>query len=102
MITGVGFLAKTSNDVAACAPAVAFKTRGHEIMHRLSWSISAPTRIESQLGCFRSSLPDVPGIEHVCVDTLHGVLKHQRPGADRKVDRPPPSSLRKFDDIFVD
>ena len=71
-------------------------------MHRLSWSINAPTSIESQLVCLRSSPPDVPGIENVCVDTLHGVLKYQRPGADRKVDWAPPSSLRKFDVIFVD
>ena len=51
---------------------------------------------------FKSSLPDMPGIENVVVDTLHGVLKYQRPGSDRKVVWTPPTALRKYDVIFVD
>jgi len=51
---------------------------------------------------FKCSLPEMPGIENVVVDTLHGVLKYQRPGSDRKVVWTPPTALRKFDVIFVD
>ena len=51
---------------------------------------------------FKSQLPDVDGIENVQVDTIHGVLKYKRKGADEKVKWSPPSALRRIDVILVD
>ena len=51
---------------------------------------------------FKSQLPDVEGIENVQVDTIHGVLRYKRPGADEKVQWAPPSALRRIDVILVD
>ena len=42
---------------------------------------------------YKSQLPQVDGIENVSVDTIHGVLKYKRPGADQKVAWTPPSAL---------
>ena len=50
---------------------------------------------------FKSSLPDVPGIENISVDTLAGLLRYQRP-VDGKVRWTPPSALRQVDLILVD
>ena len=51
---------------------------------------------------FKSQLPEVDGIENVQVDTIHGVLRHKRRGADGKVSWAPPSALRRIDLILVD
>ena len=51
---------------------------------------------------FKSQLPEVDGIENVQVDTIHGVLRYKRKGADGKVAWAPPSALRGFDLILVD
>ena len=51
---------------------------------------------------FKSQLPDVEGIENVQVDTIHGVLKYKRQGADQKVQWAPPSALRRIDVILID
>ena len=51
---------------------------------------------------FKSQLPEVDGIENVQVDTIHGVLRYKRPGADEKVQWAPPSALRRIDVILVD
>ena len=42
------------------------------------------------------------GIENIRVDTMHGVLQYQRPGADKKVRWCPPSALRRIDLILID
>ena len=44
---------------------------------------------------FKSQLPEVDGIENVQVDTIHGVLRYKRRGADGKVSWAPPSALRR-------
>ena len=49
---------------------------------------------------FKSQLPEVDGIENVQVDTIHGVLRYKRKGADGKVAWAPPSALRGIDLIF--
>ena len=36
---------------------------------------------------FKSRLPDVPGVENISVDTMHGVLNYKRPGADPRCSR---------------
>ena len=51
---------------------------------------------------FKSQLPEVDGIENVQVDTIHGVLRYKRRGADGKVQWAPPSALRRIDLILVD
>ena len=51
---------------------------------------------------FKSQLPEVDGIENVQVDTIHGILRYKRRGADGKVSGAPPSALRRFDLILVD
>ena len=50
---------------------------------------------------FKSSLPDVEGIELISVDTMAGLLCYQRP-RDGKVRWCAPSALRKIDLILVD
>ncbi len=49
-----------------------------------------------------ASLPDLEGLDSIRIDTMAGVLKYQRPGADQKVRWTPPTALRKFDIILVD
>ena len=51
---------------------------------------------------YKSLLPHVDGIENVSVDTIHGVLKYKRPGADQKIAWAPPSALRQKDCILID
>ena len=51
---------------------------------------------------FKSTLPDVEGVERISVDTIHGVLNYKRPGSDSKVAWSPPSALRQFDLILMD
>ena len=51
---------------------------------------------------FKCQLPEVDGIENVQVDTIHGVLRYKRKGADGKVTWAPPSALRRIDFILVD
>ena len=51
---------------------------------------------------FKSQLPEHDGIEAVQVDTIHGVLRYKRPGADGSVRWAPPSALRRIDLILVD
>ena len=51
---------------------------------------------------FKARLPDIEGIENVSVDTIQGVLKYKRPGADSKVRWSPPSALRRIDLILID
>ena len=51
---------------------------------------------------YKSLLPHCDGIENVSVDTIHGVLKYKRPGADEKVVWAPPSALRSKDLILID
>jgi hypothetical protein len=51
---------------------------------------------------YKSRLPDREGIEKIRVDTIQGVLKYKRSGADSKVTWSPPSSLRRIDLILVD
>ena len=51
---------------------------------------------------FKAQLPDCDGIENIQIDTIHGVLKYKRPGADGKVYWAPPSALRKVDLILID
>ena len=53
-------------------------------------------------GSFKAQLPECDGIENVQIDTIHGVLKYKRPGADGKVSWAPPSALRKIDLILID
>ena len=55
-----------------------------------------------QVHLFKSRLPELDGIENVQVDTIHGVLKYKRPGADSKVRWAPPSALRRIDLILMD
>ena len=50
----------------------------------------------------KAKLPELEGVENIRVDTIHGVLKYKRPGADGKVAWSPPSALRKIDLILVD
>ena len=51
---------------------------------------------------FKCQLPEVDGIENVQVDTIHGILRYKRKGADGKVTWAPPSALRSIDLILVD
>ena len=51
---------------------------------------------------FKCQLPEVDGIENVQVDTIHGILRYKRKGADGKVTWAPPSALRRIDLILVD
>ena len=51
---------------------------------------------------FKCQLPEVDGIENVQVDTIHGILRYKRKGADRKVTWAPPSAMRSIDLILVD
>ncbi len=51
---------------------------------------------------YKSRLPDREGVEHIRVDTIHGVLNYKRKGADSKVVWTPPSALRKIDLILCD
>ena len=51
---------------------------------------------------FRSQLPEFDGVEKIAVDTIQGVLKYKRPGADSKVAWAPPSALRKIDVLLCD
>ena len=39
---------------------------------------------------FKSQLPEFDGVERIAVDTIQGVLKYKRPGADSKVAWAPP------------
>ena len=66
----------------------------------LTVSIVCPTG--TLVHSFKSRLPDVEGIENIQVDTIHGVLKYKRPGADQKVVWTPPTALRKVDVFGVD
>ena len=53
--------------------------------------------------CIRfSQLPEFDGVEKIAVDTIQGVLKYKRPGADSKVAWAPPSALRQIDVLFYD
>ena len=51
---------------------------------------------------FKSRLPEIEGVERITVDTIQGVLKYKRPGADSKVSWTPPSALRQYDLILLD
>ena len=51
---------------------------------------------------FKARLPEVDGIENITVDTIHGVLNYQRPGADKQVRWTPPTALRRMDLLLVD
>ena len=51
---------------------------------------------------FKSRLPDTEGAENIRVDTIHGVLAYQCPGADGRVQFAPPSALRRIDLFLVD
>ena len=51
---------------------------------------------------FESQLPEFDGVELIAVDTIQGVLKYKRPGADSKVTFAPPSSLRRIDVLLCD
>ena len=51
---------------------------------------------------FKSQLPDFDGVERVSVDTIQGVLKYKRPGADSQVAWAPPSALRRIDVLLCD
>ena len=43
---------------------------------------------------FKSQLPEFNGVEKISCDTIQGVLKYKRPGADSQVAWAPPSALR--------
>ena len=51
---------------------------------------------------FKSQLPEFDGVEKIACDTIQGVLKYKRPGADSKVTWSPPSALRRIDVILCD
>ena len=51
---------------------------------------------------FKSQLPEFDGVEKIAVDTIQGVLKYKRPGADSKVTWAPPSALRQIDVLLCD
>ena len=51
---------------------------------------------------YKSKLPEMEGVDNIRVDTIQGVLKYKRPGADSKVKWSPPSALRRIDLILVD
>ena len=51
---------------------------------------------------FKSQLPEFDGVELISVDTIQGVLKYKRPGADSQVAWAPPSALRNFDVLLCD
>ena len=54
---------------------------------------------------FKSQLPDEPGVENISVDTIQGVLKYKRPGADTEHKNnawAPPSALRRIELILID
>ena len=51
---------------------------------------------------FKSQLPEFDGVEKIAVDTIQGVLKYKRPGADSNVAWAPPSALRQFDVLLCD
>ena len=55
-----------------------------------------------QVHSFKARLPERDGIDNIRVDTIHGVLNYQRPGADKKVKWSPPSALRRIDLILMD
>ena len=63
------------------------------------WGMKVPGTL---VHAYKSLLPHVDGIENVSVDTIHGVLKYKRPGADQKVAWAPPSALRQKDCILID
>ena len=50
---------------------------------------------------YKSRLPDIDGIERISVDTIQGVLKYKRAGADGKVQWAPPSALRWIEYICI-
>jgi len=51
---------------------------------------------------YKALLPEMDGVENIRVDTIQGVLKYKRPGADGQVRWTPPSALRKIDLILCD
>ena len=51
---------------------------------------------------YKAMLPDIDGVENIRVDTIQGVLKYKRKGADGKVRWTPPSALRRIDLILLD
>ena len=51
---------------------------------------------------FRSQLPEFDGVEKIAVDTIQGMLKYKRPGADSKVAFAPPSALRRIEVLLCD
>ena len=51
---------------------------------------------------FKSQLPGFDGVEKTAVDTIQGVLKYKRPGADSKVTWAPPSARRRIDVLLCD
>ena len=51
---------------------------------------------------FKSQLPEFGGVEQIAVDTIQGVLKYKRPGADSQVTWVPPSALRRIDVLLCD
>ena len=51
---------------------------------------------------FEAKLPEIDGIENIQIDTIHGLLKYKRPGADQKVEWSPPSGLRRIELYLVD
>ena len=55
-----------------------------------------------QVFSYKARLPDVPGVENIRVDTIHGVLQYKRPGADSKVKWAPPSALRRIELLLID
>ena len=50
---------------------------------------------------FKSQLPEFDGVDKIAVDTIQGVLKYKRPGADSQVSWCPPSPFRKIDVLLV-
>lgn len=51
---------------------------------------------------FKSQLPEFDGVDKIAVDTIQGVLKYKRPGADSKVTWAPPTALGRIDVILCD
>ena len=71
-----------------------------EACHQINVLIVCPTGY--LVHKYKALLPEMDGIENIRVDTIQGVLKYKRKGADGKVRWAPPSALRKIDLILCD
>ena len=71
-----------------------------EACQQISVLIVCPTGV--LVHKYKSMLPEIDGVENIRVDTIQGVLKYKRKGADGKVRWTPPSALRRIDLILCD